>query len=103
MQAMIDGPNKRRKLEAARQHVAKQLREEPTVPADVDDPQVPCKADLPEDAAVELPQEHCDFRGGSWQGSTKAQQTALLGQIHQKDLGAVIALMHPSHGADEKR
>ena len=56
---MMDGPDKRSRLEAAIENLAGLLREEPTIPADGRDPQLPCEAALLEDAAVELPQKHC--------------------------------------------
>ena len=59
-------PDSRRKLENAIEHLASELREDPTVPADPHDGNMPLAASLLEDAAIELPGTHCAFRGCSW-------------------------------------
>jgi len=102
IQALVGGPDKRCKLEVATQNLAEMLREEPTIPADVDDPELPCKIALLEDAAVELPLKHCAFKGCLWQGSKQAQQMEHLRENHRAALDTVVTLMHPSHSYEEK-
>ena len=57
---------------------------------------------LLEDAAVELPQKHCAFKGCCWQGNTKEHQAEHLSKVHHTALDAVSRVMHPSHSRDEK-
>ena len=102
IEAMADGPDSRSKLEAAVQSLADLLRDDPTVPADLDDPEVPCKLALLEDAAVELPQKHCAFKGCAWRGSTAEHQIGHLREVHQQHLGTVTTLMHRSHADEDK-
>ena len=81
--------------------LAELRRDDPTVLADLDDPEVPCKVAFLEDAAVELLQKHCAFKGCAWRGGTAAQQTAHLREVHQH-LRTVTTLMHRSHAAEDK-
>eukprot|EP00973_Karenia_brevis_P042279 5851396-Karenia_brevis.AAC.1 len=65
-------PDPRSAFEVCVAQLAKQLRADPTIPADHVDASKPDSTALREDTAVELPLKHCAFRGCAWEGETSA-------------------------------
>ena len=64
-----ESPDPRVRLEHEIQILENNLRDEPTIPADKQNPSKLCSAALLIDAAVELPSQHCAFKG--YTGTTR--------------------------------
>ena len=98
-----ESPDTRCKLELALAALAKLLRADPTLPADLSAPSQACAAALREDAAVQLPAKHCAFRDCSWQGSTDLELLKHLAQKHAAALDAVASRLPAAYSEEERR
>jgi len=66
--------------------MATRIREQPTIPASPDDPQVPWKEALNANMAVELPEVHCCVQGCSWIGARDNARDAHILSDHKQEL-----------------
>ena len=102
LQCLEHSPDPRRKLEAALEMAAEQLRPSPTVPCELLNPAQPWADALREDMAVQLPRKHCAFAGCTWatdpledRTSAMAAERALVDHLmeHDEELDYVASLL----------
>eukprot|EP00972_Heterocapsa_arctica_P110613 16286482-Heterocapsa_arctica.AAC.1 len=92
------------RLDLALQHLAGQLRPQPTLPAHDDNAaDGPWDAALLEDAAVQLPAKHCAFRGCAWAGPNDAALALHLGADHAGVLDCVADLLPYCNAVEDRR
>jgi len=95
-------PDARSQLELAIENLAKQLREDPTIPADPNDANKPDELALREDVAVQLPLKHCAFRGCSWESDFAADLIPHLEEKHMSSLKVAADKYHPRFSTEER-
>ena len=102
-------PDSRCRIEAETAKLALQLRDDPTVPADPRNPNLPLASAFRQDAAVQLPAKHCAFRGCLWTSSESwhvyGQSNMLVSHLmerHRDSLDKVAELYHTSHTVEER-
>ena len=93
----------RARIDAELEVLSECLREEPTVPADPEDKTQPWAAALLEDAAVQLPQKHCAFRGCGRHFNNESERRGHLAICHAPAVDRVAELLPKMYTVEERR
>ena len=95
-------PDSRCKQEQETIKISENLRNDPTIPADPQNPDEPWALALADDSAVQLPAKHCAFRQCVWEGRFQSDLVQHLLDQHKECLQTSASLF-PACFSEEER